>query len=300
MAVRCQPARQFRQREAEQEYDQGARADDDPDAAPAKSVAEGECEQGGKRPRPGAADHLHAGDETAADVLGRILAGISEAQRLLGAEPDAGDEAQCCEPDVVGRECRDDGRQAVQQQVELIDGLAAEAVGELALRQRADEQAEQRGAGNGGDLRGRGEAGAHHVGNQRSQDHVVGDVEEIPRGDQREHAPMDRAHPGIVERRANEALDRLGHALPPPWVPSARHVAEASQRRTRRVNRDQRGMVSPISVRPAASMRSRFRHASTSSPNCVAAMARPGTMGWMRLACSSKSQMNSRPVPSRV
>ena len=57
-------------------------------------------------------------------------------------------------------------------------------------------------------------------------------------------------------------------------------------------------MVSDISLAAAPSMRSRFRQVSINSANCVSGIARPGATGWIRRACSSKSQMNSRPVPS--
>ena len=292
MAVRCQPARRLRQREAEQEHDQRARADDDPDAAPAKRVAEAECEQGGQRPRPGAADHLHAGDEAAADVLRRILAGIGEAQRLLGAEPDAGDEAQRGEPDVVGRERRGDGRQAVQQQVELIDRLAAEAVGELALRQRADEQAEQRGAGNGGDLRAawrsrsapcRGSASP----GSRSRRHRRSSPRRSART--RANGSGSSGHRRATCRRSPRSS---GPCLPPPAA-----VCAACRRERRRGGRVgstadySRGMVSPISVRPAASMRSRFRHASTSSPNCA---GRDGETGGNGLDAAARALRSPR------
>jgi hypothetical protein len=39
---------------------------------------------------------------------------------------------------------------------------------------------------------------------------------------------------------------------------------------------------------------------SISSANCDALIAWPGAMGRIRRACSSKSRMNSRPVPSFV
>ena len=41
---------------------------------------------------------------------------------------------------------------------------------------------------------------------------------------------------------------------------------------------------------------SRSRHVAMSSSNCDAGMGRPGTTSRMRRTCSSKSQMNSRPV----
>ncbi len=59
-------------------------------------------------------------------------------------------------------------------------------------------------------------------------------------------------------------------------------------------------MVSPISFSAARSWRSRWRQVSISSANCASLIARPGAIGRMRRASSSKSQMNSRPVPSFV
>ena len=50
--------------------------------------------------------------------------------------------------------------------------------------------------------------------------------------DQREHAPMDRAHPGFVERRTDEALDCLGHVFPPLAA-----VCAACGRKRRRAER---------------------------------------------------------------
>jgi adenylate cyclase len=60
------------------------------------------------------------------------------------------------------------------------------------------------------------------------------------------------------------------------------------------------GMVSEISRWAARSMMSRWRQVSMSSANRPSLIARPGVTGRMRLASSSKSQMNSRPVPSFV
>jgi hypothetical protein len=161
---------------------------------------------------------LHTGDEAAADGLWRVFAGVSEAQRLFRAQTDSGDETQHREPDIVRRERGGDGRGAVQQQVELVDGFAAEPVGELALRQGADEQAEQCGAADQSDLRGGREAAARHVGDERAKDDVVGDVEEVTGGDEDEDPVVNRAHPGIVHGRADEALDGLRHyRVYSPW-----------------------------------------------------------------------------------
>ena len=55
----------------------------------------------------------------------------------------------------VGARRTEDGEDAEQQQVELVDGLAAPAVAELALARRADEHAEHGRAADPGRPRGR-------------------------------------------------------------------------------------------------------------------------------------------------
>ena len=97
-AVSGEIARQFRQGEAEQPYDQRADADHDPHAAPADQIAEEQREQRGDRPDASAADEMHDRQDAAADGLGRIFAGIGKGERLLAAETDAGDEAAGHQP----------------------------------------------------------------------------------------------------------------------------------------------------------------------------------------------------------
>jgi len=55
------------------------------------------------------------------------------------AETDPGNQASECQPKRVGRQGRCNRREAIEQNAELIDPLAAQAVGELALAYRADE-----------------------------------------------------------------------------------------------------------------------------------------------------------------
>src|SRR4029077_8251935 len=126
--------------------------DDDPDAAPTDRIAEGEGQEDAKRPRPGAADELHECGQPAANPPRRILGDIGIAQRLLGAEPDPGNEAKDKQPVITRvetdardrRQRRAERRQAEEEEVELIARLPAEPVGELALAERADEEAGHR------------------------------------------------------------------------------------------------------------------------------------------------------------
>ena len=191
-AVRRQIARRFRQREAEHPDDQRADADDDPDAAPhmIRSPA------------------THAGEHsTSAVPIGhtqappmkctiarmrprmrfrRIFAGIGEGERLLGAETDAGDEAADDQQRDARGERAEDGEDAEQQQVELIDESAAEPVAELTLAGGADEHAEDGGAADGRDFGSGRELRSEDVRNERAEDGEVDDVEEISGGDERD------------------------------------------------------------------------------------------------------------------
>src|SRR5579885_832343 len=92
-AVRREVTRRFRQRKSQHPHDQRADAEAEPDAAPADLIAEREHEQRRDRPHAGAADEMNDRKNASADRLRRIFAGIGEAERLLGAEPKAGDEA---------------------------------------------------------------------------------------------------------------------------------------------------------------------------------------------------------------
>ncbi len=64
----------------------------------------------------------------------------------------------------------EDREHAEQQQVELIDEPAAEAVAEFTLAGGADEHSENRGAADGGDFGAGRELGLNHVRNQRAED----------------------------------------------------------------------------------------------------------------------------------
>ena len=107
---------------------------------------------------------MHERHDPAANVFRRIFRGIGEGQWRLGAKPDAGDEAQRGEPDIVRRERAGDGGNAEQQKIELINRLAAETVGARPDRTSRPRCYEQRGADHGAELRGGCEIAAHHVG----------------------------------------------------------------------------------------------------------------------------------------
>ena len=95
----------------------------------------------------------------------------------------------------------------------MIHGLTAKAVGELALSDAADQQPDKGRAPHHGDLRRGDESALDHVGHQRPEDRQVEDIEKIAGGDERQNPPVDRRHPRIVHRSADERLDRLGHML---------------------------------------------------------------------------------------
>jgi len=72
-----------------------------------------------------------------------------------------------------------DRRDSEQQQVELINRLAAKAVGKLALAERADKEAEERDAADPRHLLLRYKAAADEVGNECPEDRKVQHVEEV-------------------------------------------------------------------------------------------------------------------------
>jgi hypothetical protein len=85
---------------------------------------------------------MHDRQDAAADELGRVFARIGERERLLGAETDAGDETRDPQQLDRWRERAQDGEDSKQQEVELVDRLAAPPVAELALSGGANEHAE--------------------------------------------------------------------------------------------------------------------------------------------------------------
>ncbi len=222
-AMRREIARRFRQGETENPHDQRAGADDDP-RGPPDGVGRGGENRGAQqkhhrradRPYAGAADEMHDGKNTSANELGRIFAGIGERQRLLGPEAEAGDEAADDKHRDVRRERTEDGEHAEQQQVELIDEAAAEPVAELTLSRGADEHAEDGRAANQRDLRAARELRRENVRYERAEDRKVDDVEEVSRGDQRDHFAVERRYLCVVERVADVRLYGLSHGLSLP------------------------------------------------------------------------------------
>ena len=97
------------------------------------------AEKGGQRgqwPNQRAADEVHDGEDAAADAL---WARILRRKRSTAAAPRRG---RCrrrsvtdCKPEGIGSEGAGDGGGSEQQQDELVHGLAANAVGELALEE---------------------------------------------------------------------------------------------------------------------------------------------------------------------
>ena len=162
---------------------------------------------------------MHDGKKPSADSLGRIFAGIGERQRLLGAEAEAGDKAADDKHRDVRRECTEDREHAEQQQVELIDEAAAEPVAELTLSRSADEHAEDGRAADQRDLGAARELRRQNVRHERAEDRKVDDVEEVSRGDQRDHFAMQRRYLRFVERVADICLYGLSHgvSLPIPF-----------------------------------------------------------------------------------
>src|SRR5207302_1482745 len=113
--------------------------------------------------------------------------GVGKAQRLLGAEADASEEAEDKQPGEAGlkpnardrRQSGEDRRHPKQQQVELVDRLTAESVGEFALAERADKEAQERDATDPRYLLLRYKAAADKVGNERTENREIQHVKEI-------------------------------------------------------------------------------------------------------------------------
>jgi hypothetical protein len=143
---------------------------------------------------------LHERDHAAANAFRGVFGRVGKAQRLLGAKTDAGDEAKGHQPCEAGvepdarhrRKGRDNGCKAEQQQVELVDGFAAEPIGEFALAERSDKQTEQGNAADPRDLLLGDEPAADQIRHQRAEDREIENVEEISRGDQGQDAPVQR------------------------------------------------------------------------------------------------------------
>ena len=158
---------------------------------------------------------MHQRQDAAADAFGRIFAGIGEGQRLLAAQPKAGDEARRHKPHDRRRQRAQDGEHAEDQQVELVDRLTAPAVAEFALADAAKEHAEHGGAADPGSFGPGGEFGLDHVRDQRSEHDQIDDVEKVTGGNERDYLDVKRRYFGIVERIADEPLYGLSHGVVP-------------------------------------------------------------------------------------
>ncbi len=97
---------------------------------------------------------MHDREHAAADRLRCIFAGVGEGERLLGAEPEPGDEPADDKQRHRRRQRAEDGEDAEHQQVELIDEAAAEAVRQLALARGAERNSENGGAADPGGVGG--------------------------------------------------------------------------------------------------------------------------------------------------
>ena len=104
---------------------------------------------------------------------------------------------------------------AEQQQVELINEPAAEAVAEFTLAGGADEHSENGGAADGGDFGSGRELGLKYVRNERAEDGKIDDVEEISRGDERDNSSMERRYFRLIQRAADKCLNCLSHGVLP-------------------------------------------------------------------------------------
>src|SRR5690242_20878396 len=89
---------------------------------------------------------MHDGERAAADAFGRPFARIGKRQRLLGPEENSGDEAADHQQGDAGSKRPEDGEDAEEQEIELINESATEPAGELALAGGAERQAEDRRA----------------------------------------------------------------------------------------------------------------------------------------------------------
>ncbi len=93
--------------------------------------------------------------------------------------------------------------------------LPAEPVAEFTLAGRADEHSENGGAADCRDFGSGRELGLKQVRNERAEDGEIDDVEEVSCGDKRDNSSMQRRYFRIIQRVADECLNRLSHGVPP-------------------------------------------------------------------------------------
>ena len=139
-ALGRKPPGRFGQGEAQAKDNQSADSDADPEAAPTNGRAQEQSEQGRNRPYHRAADKMDERQNPAAQALWRKFARIGEAQRLLCAKANARDKAKDGKPAGIRGKGARERRQTEEQKVELINGLAPHAIGELALQERSDRE----------------------------------------------------------------------------------------------------------------------------------------------------------------
>src|SRR5262249_46430032 len=143
-AVRGEPARRFWKTEAEQEDNERTDSDDYPDSAPAKRVAKQQRKEKRDWPHQCAAEEMDDGQDAAANGLWCVFPSIGPAEWLLRAKSDAGDETTHRKQGEVGCERAENREDPEEQKIELIDRPAPQPVAELALSERADEEANER------------------------------------------------------------------------------------------------------------------------------------------------------------
>ena len=149
----------------------------------------------------------------AANGLGRVFAGVSKGERLFGAEAKAGDEAAQDQQGHARGDGAENGEDAEQHQIELVDEAAAEAVGELTLTGGADEHAENGGRADEADFRSGCELRLQDERHERAEDREVDDVEKVSGGDQADDLLMQWRYLCFVQRFANEGFDALSHGV---------------------------------------------------------------------------------------
>ncbi len=175
---------------------------------------------GSDRPHAGAADEMHDGKDAAANELGRIFARIREGERLLGAEPDAGDKAADHQQRHGRRKRAQDREDAEQQQVELINELRPNRSLNSPWPAVPMAMPKMVAAADDRGLSPRtGKFGLDDERDQRPEHGEVDDVEEISGGDEPDDAAMQRRDFRIVQGRADECLRLSGPRPSSPYRP---------------------------------------------------------------------------------
>src|SRR5262249_54307005 len=143
-AVRGEPARRFWKTEAEQEDNERTYSDDYPDSAPPKRGAKQQRNGKGEWRHQGAGEEMHDGQEAVANGVWCVFASIGPAELLFRAKSDAGDETTHRKQGEGRCERAENREDPEKQKIGLIDRPAPQPVAELALSERADEEATER------------------------------------------------------------------------------------------------------------------------------------------------------------